>query len=99
MLFTVVESRDARVVAESEDRKVQMVVSGDGANTGLPVGYTFGLVPEGEYRILRHLPQAAIVTTDLSDDSFVTDELPGEVVERSDEGGELVDNEDPGSQP
>lgn len=38
MLFTVVESRDARLVAESPDRTLKLTLEGVGADRGMAVG-------------------------------------------------------------
>ena len=72
MLFTVVESRDARLVAESPDRTVTLTLAGPGANKLLaPVGREIALMyPLVEMVAAASGPVAPAVevTTDLSAD-------------------------------
>lgn len=50
MLFTVTESRDARLVAESADRSVKVVF--EGASFGMVAGDSFTVCPKIEARII-----------------------------------------------
>lgn len=69
MLFTVVESRDARLVAESADRSLKLTLEGPGA-PAFAVGMTLeldGTIPAVEVLAVGQ-PAPVEVTHDLSDE-------------------------------